>query len=194
MTSRVKICENCQSVFYKDVRYSAKYWQRQKHCSQRCAGQSWKRRCAEARAPIEQMFHAKYERGEYCWNWTSTKDKDGYGLLFYQKKIYRANKLALQFAGTPVPDGYYACHKCDNPACVNPSHLYVGTPQQNSDDCRIRGRGQKGEKVHSAKLTEADVRLIRSSFETDEETGKRFGVSRSNISMIRSRRTWKHVA
>lgn len=194
MTSRVKICENCPSAFYKDVRYSIKYWQRQRHCSQQCAGQSRKRRCAATRAPIEQIFHAKYKRDEGCWNWTGSKDKDGYGVFFYKKKGYRANKLALQFAGNPVPDGYYACHKCDNPSCVNPSHLYVGTPQQNSDDCRSRGRNQKGEKVHSAKLTEADVQLIRASFLTDEEAGRRFGVSRSNISMIRTRRTWKHVA
>lgn len=194
-SSRVhaKFCEWCKGEFSRDVRNTWAYWERARFCSAACSGRARSAEAASKRPSIEAEFNRRVQWSDGCWEWSGNKDKDGYGLLTYARRHYRANKLALQFDGRPVPVGMYACHTCDNPGCVRPDHLYPGTPQQNADDAHSRGRNQRGERHYSAKLSEADVKAIRDSFETDENIAKFYGVSRSNISMIRSRRTWRHV-
>jgi hypothetical protein len=101
--------------------------------------------------------------------------------------------MALELDGRPVPADLCACHHCDNPACVRPSHLYVGTPKDNARDAANRGLLRRGELHPYAKLTESQVREIRSAAGTLETIATQFGISSSAVSLIRNRKTWAHV-
>lgn len=90
---------------------------------------------------IERVCVIEPVRG--CWNWTGTKDKDGYGSLGFGNKVVRAHRLSHEAFIGPVPTDLLVCHTCDNPSCVNPSHLFVGTVQDNNEDKRQKGR-QRG--------------------------------------------------
>ena len=88
-------------------------------------------------------------------------------------------------------------HTCDNPACVNPEHLLLGTMKDNTQDMMTRGRNrykeQKGEQIGNHKLSEEDVRAIRASKKTQVQLAKEYGVTQANISSILLRKTWKHI-
>lgn len=137
---------------------------------------------------MSDAFDKWVEKTDGCWNWTGARDKDGYGIFSYARKTRRAAKMALQIDGRPVPAGHYACHHCDNPACVRPDHLYAGTPTENSADAVARQRLRP-----KTKLTANQVRLIRSASGTHEEIAASFGVSRANVSLIRESKTWRHI-
>jgi hypothetical protein len=142
---------------------------------------------------MAEAFARWVDKSGECWEWTGARDKDGYGAFNYAGKTHRAPTVALEIDGRPVQPGMYACHRCDNPCCVNPAHLYPGTPTQNMEDARARGRTKRGESQHMARLKEADVQHIRSCDDSPRVLAELYGVSRSNITMVRLRRTWRHV-
>lgn len=189
-----KTCANCGCSFTKDKRNTWAYWEKAKYCGHACAGIGVARLKAEQRPSIEEKFWLNVEKEDGCWPWTGSTDKDGYGILEYEGKFFRANVFSLKLDGRPVPQGQYACHTCDNPPCVRPDHLYPGTPTQNMADALARGRLQIGERHYAAKLTEASVVEIRNSHETDKTLAERYGVSDSLIYLVRARKCWKHVA
>lgn len=193
--AREKHCAHCGGRFAKDPRNTWAYWSKAKYCSQACAGLAWRQRAAKKRPSFSEAFWARVVRGaeNACWGWKGCTDKSGYPIFVYQRKNYRANRVALELSGRPASKNQYACHTCDNPRCVNPAHLYPGTPTQNMRDAVARGRTQRGSRRYCAKLTEADVTAIRATDAPAGELAKRYGVSASNIHMIRSRRTWRHV-
>jgi len=187
-----KICAHCGSEFTRDNRCTWDYWvNRARFCSRKCAGMFG--RTVRAVPPIREHFETKFTKSDGCWEWNGARDKDGYGIFPYKKKAWRANILALVLDGRPPAKGKYACHTCDNPACVNPGHLYPGTPVQNSADSIQRDRHAYGERRTQSKLTNAAVLEIRRSTETHEELAMRFGVSRATISLAAERKTWRHI-
>jgi hypothetical protein len=188
-----KICLNCACGFSKDPRYSRRYWERQKFCSQACAGLYHAKQAPISRPPIAEAFFTKVEKTATCWLWKGLTDADGYGAFPYAKRLYRAHRLSLELAGAVVPKGAFVCHHCDNPQCVNPAHLYVGTPQSNVADKVARGRVPRGEQRWWSKLTEQDVRAIRSASGTHASIAEAYGVARSNVSLIKAGRIWGHV-
>lgn len=99
-----------------------------------------------------------------CWPWQAYQMKSGYGVFTLRKGVFvTASRVALALT-TPIPDGHVACHRCDNPPCCNPLHLFVGTQADNANDCQLKGRGgrrDRGEASPSAKLTEEAVLRIR---------------------------------
>ena len=109
------------------------------------------------------------------------------------------SRAAYQEFVAPIPDGMYVLHKCDNPACVNPDHLFLGTHADNMRDKVAKGRGYRpaGSKHHNAKLDEKKVREIKTRLALGEETGeaiaKQYGVSASVISGIKNGHHWRHV-
>lgn len=188
-----KVCESCGSTFYRDKRCTWAHWVRVRFCSRKCVGAAKTASAASVRPDIRSAFDKHVEHSPACWEWTGLKDKDGYGIFPYAKKQWRAHRLALILNGTEVPDGMMACHHCDNPGCVNPSHLYVGSDADNIRDKVARGRAPAGEQGYQAKLTNSDVGAIRRSTERVVVLAARYSVSHSTISMIRSRKTWKHI-
>lgn len=188
-----KSCEECGATFAKDPRYTHAYFARQRFCSQECFGRDHSRTMAERRPSLKEVFERHFTKTDGCWEWQGSRDKDGYGLLPYDGEILRANVVALELDGRPVPAGHYGCHSCDNPPCVRADHLYPGTPVQNAADAIARGRNVRGEAQHCAKLTADAVRKIRAAAGTHEEIAKAFGVARSNVSLIRERKTWRHI-
>jgi hypothetical protein len=131
-----------------------------------------------------------------CWLWAGSVDAAGYGQLGAGGKRGRplkAHRVAWELTFGPLPAGMFACHRCDNPGCVNPAHLFVGAPAENTADMIRKGRQKKP----NAKLTTADVLAIRRSYAgggvTHADLSGRFGVSRAAISMLLKRHTWREV-
>ncbi len=118
---------------------------------------------------------------ENCIEWTGGRNRDGYGRFWRDGRYVLAHRAIMG-----DPHGELVLHTCDNPGCVNPAHLYVGTRQDNMDDMARRMRG-----CH--KLTEAAVRAIRASPKSNAEVARRYGVTSMNISLIRRHKTWTWV-
>jgi hypothetical protein len=129
-----------------------------------------------------------------CWLWTSSVDSTGYGTFWKDRTAQKAHRLSYQIHRGEIPAGMQVCHKCDNPLCVNPDHLFVGTLQDNMKDRNAKGRQARGVRHSKARLSEDDVRFIRSSNLTTIALGKMFNINHGSISAIRTRKNWKHVA
>lgn len=129
-----------------------------------------------------------------CWEWTASKTSSGYGKIFVTGKLCGAHRVSYELRHGPIQSGMRVLHRCDNPACINPDHLFLGSDADNVADMISKGRQQRGYKHYRAKLSENDVRAIRSAKnETPNNLAKQFGVTASTISFIRSGKIWKHV-
>lgn len=138
-----------------------------------------------------------------CINWTGTKS-NGYGKMIVgsrtdgTRKTRGAHQVAYEVHKGPIPDGMEICHSCDNRACINPKHLFVGTRQDNVDDREAKGRNKvrRGSENTSSKLTESLVQSIRAAKAAGETTvsiAKKFGMHRCSIRRAISGQTWAHV-
>ena len=143
-------------------------------------------------------------RGEdECWNWKASTDRRGYGQFRYTDPVthqdtnLRASRVAWElYNREPIPDGILVCHHCDNPACVNPKHLFIGASADNSHDMVCKKRSRFGEKNINAKLTDQDVvsiRTLRKQNHKIREIARMFGVDHRAIQFIIRGVTWKHV-
>lgn len=133
-----------------------------------------------------------------CHEWHSARNRKGYGYFTVGGKQRYAHRVAWEMVNGPIPDGMLCCHTCDNPSCVNPEHIFIGTHKDNTLDATIKGRRAipTGEKNPLSKLTEDGVREIRESISRGESQGSiahRYGVSRSVVCEIGSRKAWDHV-
>lgn len=129
-----------------------------------------------------------------CWEWQLSKVKGGYGKASLRGANLMAHRAVWESRRGQIPDGMILCHSCDNPACVNPEHLFLGTHSDNSADMVSKGRQAKGEKIFLAYLTEEVVREVRNESGTYAEIAKRLGLKPGNVRLIRRGDTWKHVA
>lgn len=193
MRDRTKICDGCGTAFEKDKRLDWNQWAARRYCSQACTGKAATALNESRRPTVRQKFEANFDKTDGCWNWKGTIEGYGYGVLDHNFKRYRGHVLALEFDGRPVPKGMVACHHCDNPRCVRPSHLYVGTVQDNANDAVARDRISKGSAHPIAKLTEDDVRAMRALDLPFAEIARRFGVSRPTAARAIKGVTWGHV-
>lgn len=134
-----------------------------------------------------------------CWEWVGSRTGQGYGKLQVRGDgTWTAHRLMYIIMWGPVPSDILVCHKCDNPPCVNPHHLFLGTHQDNTDDMKRKGRHRSdprtGELNYRAKLTEAQVRLMRSTHGvTQGRLAEMFGVSRTQVSRILNGTRWGHL-
>ena len=133
-----------------------------------------------------------------CWVWTGATAGRGYGNigLERQRKQEYAHRISYRLHVGEIPKGQYVLHRCDNPSCVNPSHLFVGTQRANLADMASKGRHLYGEKNAKAVLTEADIPKIRqlcASGMAQWEVGRMFGVSQITVSRIMRGKRWKHI-
>lgn len=142
---------------------------------------------------------AKTEDGDQCWIWLATGDREGYGHFKIRGYQYRAARVAYFLATGEQPSGKMVLHSCDNPRCVNPGHLRLGTASDNSLEMKNRNRSCRllGEANNAAKLTESDVLWIRQrhihSRVSYRSTAEIFGVSEALIGCIVRRENWRHL-
>jgi hypothetical protein len=185
----VKQCANCGQAFARDKRNTWAYWERAKFCGSKCSGISRTDEAARIRPDIITTFAKWRDEGDGCWEWKGALDRDGYGIFTFAGRTMRAARIALELDGRP-PGDQFACHHCDNPRCVRPSHLYVGTPTDNVRDMVGRGRMVIG-KV--AKLTPDQVREIRNASGSLATVAREYGVSAGAIGFIRNGKTWRSL-
>jgi hypothetical protein len=170
-------------------------------CSKTCTIRRALRIRNERRPSSEQRFWAKVVRHgeEDCWQWDGSKNQDGYGRLGHNgSNAYGAHRLSYEIHHGPIPPGLLVCHHCDNPECTNPRHLFLGTNQDNASDKVRKGRSVRGEESKASKLTEVQVRELRSmprlSRQERIRLGADWGVGEFTIALVQSGKHWKHIA
>lgn len=151
-------------------------------------------------APMEERFWAKVEKSDGCWQWRAAKDACGYGCFGYEGRVLGAHRVSYILAHGIIPDGLHILHSCDNPACVNPSHLRLGTHQENMDDRNSRGRARggrhPGELAPQARLTAEDARTIRDLCAhgfLQKDCALLWGVRKATVNDLVLRKTWRHI-
>lgn len=156
--------------------------------------------------------------GEQCWPWIGGKTHNGYARFTVGNRDFRASRISYFLSSGKDPHPLLACHKCDNRLCVRADHIFLGDHAANGIDASVKGRlasgdrhhwhlhperctpapGLKGERNPGAKLTEQEVRDIRSLHTLEaspfKDLGKQFGISPAAVRYIVTRKTWKHVA
>lgn len=135
-----------------------------------------------------------------CWKWSGYLDKNGRGRLLrnnIKDNHILAHRLSYLLFYGPIPDNLKVCHKCDNPSCVNPEHLFLGTQTDNIKDCVYKQRHSFGERNGRVKLKERDVRMIVYMWRTKEFTQREiadiYNISRCSVKDIVNRRRWKYI-
>jgi len=156
-----------------------------------------------ARGTLEERFWNFVDKKseDECWHWTGQILSNGYGRISVGARNLGnelAHRVSWRLANKQeIPEKMVVMHKCDNPKCVNPNHLNIGTHKQNTQDMITKGRkmvvSPKGEGNGKSLLDAEKVRLIRSSKLNHAELGRQLGVSTSCIRGVRSGRTWSHI-
>lgn len=147
----------------------------------------------------EMRFWEKVDKTARCWIWTSTKNKNGYGVFSRggrAGRMHLAPRVAWEFVNGPIPEGLEIRHKCDNPPCVRIDHLELGTHRENISDAVSRDRQAKGTSFPQASLTEETVKEIRYMYfhgALQRILSLEYGVSRGSISRVVRYQGWKHV-
>lgn len=143
----------------------------------------------------EDRFWEKVDKKgpDECWEWEAGKS-EGYGRFNTNPIVKYAHRLTWALINGEIPEGMCVCHTCDNRACCNPSHLFLGTKAENNKDMAEKGRSARGTKAPGSMLSQKDVRRIRELYASGKHTqtrlGERFGVTRQNISLIVRRINW----
>lgn len=136
-----------------------------------------------------------------CWLWQGTLNDKGYAMLSIggRKGLYaRVSRLAYYFEYGPFDESLKACHHCDNPQCVNPNHIFLGTSKDNTLDMYLKGRESLppnfyGEEVATSKLTEEDVLTIYNSTLSMDELATQYNISKTQIHRILTGKSWAHL-
>jgi hypothetical protein len=126
-----------------------------------------------------------------CWPWRGARNSKGYGYFFLHGVMRKAHRIEAHLRIGFLPRNLCVCHHCDNRACCNPRHLFVGTQADNNRDKALKGRAPYGERHPMAKLAKAQIAAIRQSSEPGIVLSRRYSVSPSQISSIRTGKKWK---
>lgn len=135
----------------------------------------------------QDVFEDRFEKSDGCWEWMANRNQYGYGIfLLPGEKPVRAHRYSYEFYVGPIPEGKVIMHICDNPPCVNPAHLRVGTKAENNADTARKRRHNYGLNHWNGRLSDADVAAIRASDEPRKALAKRYGVDYSHIWRIQA--------
>jgi hypothetical protein len=166
-----------------------------------------------SRDPLKRLWRSvdRSQGDDACWPRTTCIAWNGYSKMMIDRKVFYAHRAVWELTRGPIPDGLFVLHRCDNPPCINPSHLFLGTQLDNARDRQAKGRNGvkkgdrawwpnrplRGSKNGRAKLTEAAVLDIRRAYRmgtvTQRELALRHGVDPSLISEILAGKRWAHV-
>lgn len=147
----------------------------------------------------ENRFWKRVKKTSTCWNWIGYKNPQGYGRFWVNKKMVRTYRFSYELHFGPIQKNKFVCHKCDNPSCVNPNHLWLGTVLDNSNDMINKNRDKKarGEKNCNSKLTKEQVLKIRSEYIPRKvsayKLAKKYNVNVNTIQKILYRKLWTHI-
>lgn len=153
---------------------------------------------APKKLPISERIDKHIVSKANCWLTDLACNFDGgYPQIEINGKIRRLSRVMFELYKGEITPGKLVCHQCDNPACINPDHLFLGTPKDNSMDMIIKNRQAKGFQHGRAKLNEEKVLEIKRDLAetnlTQKEIAKKYGVSKMNISHIKNGHLWSHV-
>ena len=148
--------------------------------------------------PVADRFWRHVEKTDGCWIWTASKDANGYGRINGgQGHPVLATHVSWELANGPIPEGMGILHRCDNPPCVRPDHLFLGDQAINMQDCAEKGRTTRGERSASAKLTAQQAREIRTRYAqggiSQSALGREYGLCQATIRELIIGETWKHL-
>lgn len=163
---------------------------------------------------IIKRFWSKVAMSDGCWLWTGCRNAKGYGSFYCPDKVRKAHRIAWEIANGEIPTGIQVCHHCDNPSCVRPDHLFLGTQSDNSQDMvrkhrhwlqkepkrsllpTFRRAEQRGEQNENAKTNDNQVREIRRLHQegySSRQIASLFDMSERNIRRIIRGELWSHV-
>lgn len=155
---------------------------------------------------IEDRFWSKVDKSGDCWLWTAAKTfEGGYGQLGIGGKLVLTHRLVYEMTYGPIPASLMVLHRCDNPSCVRPEHLFLGTAKDNARDMALKGRTwqqqhpervKRGGKHGNAKFTDDQVLTIREAFASGvgmEELARQWGVTPTTIARMISGEGWTHL-
>ena len=158
-----------------------------------------------------ELFRARIIKTKTCWFWSGLTRNRGYGATPYNGWTQAAHRVSWQIHRGPIPKGICVLHKCDNPPCVRPSHLWLGSVKDNNVDAKLKGRTARGDKNgthlhperlqygeshHGSVLTEQKVKEIRQKAKLGviyDKLSEEYNIARSTISQVVRRQTWKNV-
>lgn len=186
-----KPCIECGVIFTRPKGKSRPYFERRQFCSQRCNG-------LHHRTPAAVRLWARVAKqdGDGCWEWTGGGNDRGYGTLYDGEagSLVYAHRLSWEIANREPAGERVVCHRCDNPPCVRPDHLFIGDTQANTADMVAKRRHAFGERNVHAKLTGSAAREIRDRHAAGEGVATlaaAYGISRSIITAIINWRIWR---
>lgn len=185
-----KICLNCGTSFPRPTYTSPRQWVQRIFCSVACT--TFK---PKSHRSIIDRIESNYlpEPNSGCWLWTGYVANDGYGQIKINGERWKAHIMSFNIFRGGLSGGKMILHTCDIRCCINPDHLYEGDVRDNSRDMVNRGRSLAGEKHHRAKLQNHHIPLIRSAKGKYSEIGKLFGISRTVVGKIKTRKAWSSI-
>ncbi len=195
-SSTTTICPVCGTPF---EHYRSR---KRQYCGLRCAGFGH-------RVPHAIRYWTRVDRSGgpgACWPWVGYRDRSGYGIVYRDGGTTKAHRAAWELTNGPITDNLWVLHRCDNPPCVNPAHLFLGTARDNVADMMAKGRAVprshlpehvlRGMAAGRARLTDEQVIAIRKSAVEGyglRRLGRDYGVSYGTICALVTRRSWQHI-
>lgn len=200
-------CRDCTNSYnrYAHTNYPKTHPNKCADCGKEITRYSKKCNSCNRRTPALERFWSKVNKDgpimsgmdAPCWIWIGGKNKQGYGTFRANDSTIRAHRFSYEIHNGPISKGHDVLHRCDNPSCVRPNHLFTGTDQDNNDDMKQKGRDCKGEDRPVAKLTNKEVVEIRKIYSEGgisyRNLGKQFGVHKGTVCHIVTNRTWRHI-
>ena len=210
-------CPNCNyeikyKTLYKPCAYCKKDYEHNKnynpskYCSRECTTTSRRLTDEELKDSVRKRFYSKFIAGiiDECWEWKAYKNKSGYGVMRYGSKRGNnalAHRISYLLNMGEIPSGLFVMHTCDNPPCVNPSHLRLGTNQDNVDDMVNKGRHYakylKGQSNLSRAIITANIaRNVKIDLTNNikaKEIADKYAISKHIVWDIKREKTWKHI-
>lgn len=146
---------------------------------------------------VKERFWSKVDiKGpDECWNWKAGKNESGYGHFWLDQHNVKAHRVSWLLSNGDIPDKMCVCHKCDNPSCINPSHLFLGTNNDNVKDRNKKNRQYRaqGERHGRSKLTTAQVIEIRSDARPSKVIAEAYNISNNYVYDLKSKKRWNFV-